>query len=109
MASKKFDSMSWFTKNGAKATVTVKVPLTEGEGDFKFKLSGELDSITADSIAELAGAQEEDVKVSLPKVITDGGISVTRSKSFDGEMVSDMVLKTEEFFTADKEEEVPAK
>lgn len=100
MAKKKFDSMSWFNANGVKPVVTVSVPLTDNSGGrFKFKLQGELSIVTAKTIADLAGEQDDDIKVSMPKLTTGGGIQATRSKSFDGETVGDMVTQTEEHFT----------
>ena len=73
------------------------------DGKFKFKLEGDLPNVTAESIAELVESpRKDDVKVSLPKAGTDGGIKATRSKSFDTDAAPDMVLKTEDFFTADR-------
>ena len=99
---KKFDGMAWFNGNGHTPVVTINAPIAGHDGKFKFKLEGDLPNVTAESIAELVESQEDDVKVSLPKAGTDGGIKATRSKSFDTDALADMVLKTEDFFTADK-------
>ena len=98
---KKFDGMAWFNGNGHTPVVTINAPIAGHDGKFKFKLEGDLPTVTAESIAELVESQEDDVKVSLPKAGTDGGIKATRSKSFATEALADMVLKTEDFFTAD--------
>jgi hypothetical protein len=95
----KFSSSNWFSKKGANPTVTLAVPLTDGEGAFKMRLKGQLSSATAAGAAELAKNQVDKVGVSKPKVTTDGGSVLTESKKFEGDEVSELILGTEAFFT----------
>jgi hypothetical protein len=95
----KFSSSNWFSKKGGSPTVTLAVPLTDGEGAFKLRLKGQLSAATAVGAAELAKNQPERVKVSMPKETTDGGTTITQSKSFEGAEVGELIVETERFFT----------
>jgi hypothetical protein len=99
----KFSSSKWFASKGENPTVAVTVPLTDGEGSFKLRLKGQLAAGTAAAAAELAGNQVDKVKVSMPKMVTDGGITMTPSKAFSGTEVSELISDTEAYFVGSGE------